>query len=67
MKDSLIMSGTSNSGRWCAVTVAVSLNLALLISSIGIGLYISINLQDNQHRMWDVSRIPLNYQNINKF
>lgn len=55
MKEELIgMRESSSNNRWCMVTVALAINFALLISGVGIGLFISLNLQDTQDSLWEV-------------
>lgn len=47
---------SANNGRWCIVTATLAVNFALLISAIGIGLYISLNLQAGQDSLWQVGK-----------
>ena len=46
--------GPAYADRWCAMTVVVSVNMALLLSGIGVGIYISTSLQSNQNIIWEV-------------
>jgi len=56
MKESLLGSQASGqSGKLCVLTAVLALNLAILISSIGVGIYVGHSLQSKQDRTFEVS------------